>query len=156
MKAAIAQHLNVDESAITRIEEWAHVLFAVVKGLGARFVSKKVVEKKMKPSVESVGSRWTKNGVDRIYFQPRFVADLMDLSNSQARKIASDKFYFDVEDGKFYSNSANSHVRGWAQTLLESYSLPVVEAAKPFPNAMMTSTGHWVTPEQWDEIEGEM
>ena len=41
--AAIARHLNVVESAITRCEEWAKVLFVVVKGLGARFVSKKVV-----------------------------------------------------------------------------------------------------------------
>jgi dissimilatory sulfite reductase (desulfoviridin) alpha/beta subunit len=44
MNAAIAQHLNVAESAIIRVEEWANVLFAVVKGIGARFVSKKVVK----------------------------------------------------------------------------------------------------------------
>jgi len=44
MNAAIAQHLNVAESAIVRIEEWAHVLFVVCKKLGARFVSKKVVK----------------------------------------------------------------------------------------------------------------
>jgi len=43
MNAQIAQHLNVAESAITRVEEWVNVLFVVVKGLGARFVSKKVV-----------------------------------------------------------------------------------------------------------------
>ena len=42
MQAQIANHLNVVESAIVRVEEWAHVLFVVVKGLGARFVSKKV------------------------------------------------------------------------------------------------------------------
>lgn len=46
--AAIATKLNVLESAIVRIEEWAHVLFVVAKGVGARFVSKKIgVEKKM-------------------------------------------------------------------------------------------------------------
>ena len=39
----IATHLNVLESAITKTEEWANVLFVVVKGLGARFVSKKVM-----------------------------------------------------------------------------------------------------------------
>jgi len=44
MNSAIATKLNVLESAIVRIEEWAHVLFVVVKGLGARFVSKKVVK----------------------------------------------------------------------------------------------------------------
>jgi len=42
MNTAIAQHLNIAESAITRVEEWASVLFVVVRGLGARFVSKKV------------------------------------------------------------------------------------------------------------------
>jgi hypothetical protein len=44
MNTAIAQHLNVAESAIIRVEEWANVLFAVVKGIGARFVSKKVIK----------------------------------------------------------------------------------------------------------------
>jgi hypothetical protein len=42
---AVANKLNVIESAITRVEEWAHVLFVVVKGLGARFVSKRVIRK---------------------------------------------------------------------------------------------------------------
>lgn len=45
--AAIATKLNVLESAIVRIEEWANVLFVVAKGVGARFVSKKVGVEKM-------------------------------------------------------------------------------------------------------------
>jgi len=45
--AAVAQHLNVVESAIIKIEEWNNVLFVVVKSLGARFVSKKITEKKV-------------------------------------------------------------------------------------------------------------
>lgn len=44
MQAAIAQHLNVSESAILKIEEWKNVLFAVVRGLGGRFISKKVTQ----------------------------------------------------------------------------------------------------------------
>lgn len=43
MNAAIAKHLNIAESAIVRVEEWAHVVFVVIRGIGARFVSKKVV-----------------------------------------------------------------------------------------------------------------
>ena len=43
--AAVAKHFNVTESAVVRCEEWAHVLFCVVRGIGARFVSKKVVGK---------------------------------------------------------------------------------------------------------------
>jgi hypothetical protein len=39
----IAKHLQVNHWQITRVEEWAKVLFAVVKGLGSRFVSKKVI-----------------------------------------------------------------------------------------------------------------
>ena len=39
----IAKHLNVSHWAITKVEEWSKVLFAVVKGIGGRFVSKKVV-----------------------------------------------------------------------------------------------------------------
>jgi hypothetical protein len=39
---AIATHLNVLETAIVKIEEWANVIFVVAKGVGARFVSKKV------------------------------------------------------------------------------------------------------------------
>lgn len=38
----IAAKFNVVESAIVRIEEWASVMFCVVKGIGARFVSKKL------------------------------------------------------------------------------------------------------------------
>lgn len=40
----IAQHLQVNPNQIIRIEEWANCYFVVVKGLGGRFVSKKVVE----------------------------------------------------------------------------------------------------------------
>jgi len=45
MNAQIAQHLNVAESAIIRVEEWASVLFVVCRKIGARFVSKKIVKK---------------------------------------------------------------------------------------------------------------
>jgi len=44
---AIANHLNVAESAIVEVQEWARVLWVRVKGLGARFVSKKIGANKM-------------------------------------------------------------------------------------------------------------
>ena len=44
MNAAIAQHLNVAQTAILEIQEWASVLWVRVQGLGARFVSKKVIK----------------------------------------------------------------------------------------------------------------
>ncbi|HEY9598398.1 MAG TPA: hypothetical protein V6D33_12070 [Cyanophyceae cyanobacterium] len=43
MILAIAQHLQVSPNQIIKIEEWANCYFVVIKGLGARFVSKKVV-----------------------------------------------------------------------------------------------------------------
>lgn len=39
----IAQHLQVSPNQIIRIEKWENCYFVVVKGLGGRFVSKKVV-----------------------------------------------------------------------------------------------------------------
>lgn len=46
MNAAIqiAKHLNVSHWQVVRTEEWARVWFTVIKGIGARFVSKKVVK----------------------------------------------------------------------------------------------------------------
>jgi hypothetical protein len=45
LTANIAAKYNVAEAAITEIREWAHVYFAVIKGIGARFVSKKLAPK---------------------------------------------------------------------------------------------------------------
>lgn len=45
----IANHLKVSTTQIKRHEEWATIWFVVVQGLGARFVSKKVV---MEPTTE--------------------------------------------------------------------------------------------------------
>lgn len=44
-QAAIANHLQVSPNQITKIEEWTNCYFVVAKGLGGRFVSKKVVAK---------------------------------------------------------------------------------------------------------------
>jgi hypothetical protein len=75
---AIATKLNVLESAIVRIEEWTWVMFVVVKGLGARFVSKKVVAAvKMETKLDRAdkivkelgyGKTWTGGNVVRVYF----------------------------------------------------------------------------------------
>jgi hypothetical protein len=42
--AQIATSLNVSPNQIKRAEEWKNVLFVVVQGKGARFVSKKVLK----------------------------------------------------------------------------------------------------------------
>lgn len=46
---AIAKHFKVNHWQVTRVEEWAKAFFAVVKELGARFVSKKVA--KVEPQI---------------------------------------------------------------------------------------------------------
>jgi hypothetical protein len=103
---AIANHLNVAEAAITEVQEWARVLWVRVKGLGARFVSKKVVEmdegKTVAEKLEEIGgSRWTKGDHDRVYFHGSVVAKLLNLSNNKARQINAAKFYYDLNAGQF-------------------------------------------------------
>lgn len=111
MNAAIATKLNVLESAIIRIEEWANVMFVVVRGLGGRFVSKKVVvqmtEKKIttQSAIAAGGSYWAKGDRERVYFE---LESLVEMTNSQKRKHAGTKIYFDCTDGKIYSDRLGS------------------------------------------------
>ena len=63
MNSLIAAKLNVLETAIVRIEEWTHVLFVVVKGLGARFVSKKIVEVKKMTSADCMTKKYSVNEI---------------------------------------------------------------------------------------------
>ncbi len=46
MILAVCQHLNISPKKIKRLEEWPNVIFAVIQGLGGRFISKKVVQVK--------------------------------------------------------------------------------------------------------------
>jgi hypothetical protein len=157
--AAVATHLNVIESAIVRAEEWATVLFVVVKGLGARFVSKKVIPAAPRPltaeQLEAVGgNRWTKGNMDRIYFE---ISEFAELSNSKARKLSGAKLFFDLVSGEF--NSTATVCKDEIQDAIyeiksQARKIAVQTAVKNFRNMMQTSTGEWVTPDQWDEIEG--
>lgn len=81
---AIAKHLKVNHWQITRVEKWPTVFFAVVKGLGARFVSKKVAKVNITKSPESLAGLlldagfqkanvWKKHGMTRIYTQSGFI-----------------------------------------------------------------------------------
>jgi hypothetical protein len=97
--AAIAKHLNVAESAIVRVEEWATVLFAVVKGIGARFVSKKVVEDKVMEVVETALGTAV-----RIAKRQN---ELMDLWNRHGDESAMDEYHglTEAHDAAFRSLS---------------------------------------------------
>ena len=159
----IAKVLNVSPNQIKSAREMAWVYCVVVVGSRATFVSKKkveavVVEKVLSLSLmESIGNRWQKSGMDRIYFD---AASLVPgLSNSQKRKIAGGKLYFDLDDNGFYDSISDSSIAKRAIAVIRE-RCSVVDSgeatSKPFANAMMTSTGEWVSPEEWDEIEGSM
>lgn len=94
--AAIATKLNVLESAIVRVEEWFSVMFVVVKGLGARFVSKKIKMEKTEsktvrmtlPSITASGGRrgWfklvtsvDKSKTNRYAFEGEFLKSEVEI-----------------------------------------------------------------------------
>lgn len=155
----IAEALNVSPNQIKSVREMAWVYCVVVFGKRATFVSKKkleavTVEKTLSVSMmESVGNRWQKNGMDRIYFD---VAALVpDLSNSKKRKVAGGKLYFDLNTNGFFDSINDSAIVKTAIAQVRE-CCSVAKAATPAANAMMTSTGEWVSPDEWDEIEGNM
>lgn len=81
MNAQVAQHLNVAESAILEIQEWARVLWVRVRGIGARFVSKKVVK------------------VDKIQEKRQQMAT--KLQKMAAKLEASDFWIFEEDESRF-------------------------------------------------------
>lgn len=158
MNAQIAQHLNIAESAIVRVEEWATVIFAVIKGVGGRFISKKVV-KKMEITVEKLeaigGNRWQKNGMDRVYFS---IEKYVELSNSKSRKLGGAKLYYCNEDSAFYHTATvcKDEVRSVISEIKRRLEDVQVSTQKSRVGMMMTSLGEWISAEDWDDIEGAM
>lgn len=93
MQSAIAQHLNVTESAILEVQEWARVLWVRVRGIGARFVSKKVVK--------TMSSLINRSASEK---QANYAQSILDRVNSQIEKMiakleGSDFFLFEPEPG---------------------------------------------------------
>jgi hypothetical protein len=106
---AIAQHLNIASQAILEVQEWAQVYWVRFQG-GCRFVSKKLIK------MEEIGNRWKKGEYDRIYFQPSVIAKSLKLSNSKARQINSNKFYYDIKTGRFQCAISGSGTHGVTDT----------------------------------------
>jgi hypothetical protein len=61
--ANIAAKFNVLEAAVIRVEEWANVMFCVVKGIGARFVSKKLKVEEIKMETIETEKRTSASGM---------------------------------------------------------------------------------------------
>jgi hypothetical protein len=83
--AAIASRLNVAASAIVEVQEWARVLWVRIKGVGARFVSKKVVEDKVMEVVETA--------LETAVRIAKRQNELMDLWNRNGDESAMDKYH---------------------------------------------------------------
>ena len=152
MNAAIAQHLNVAESAIVRVEEWASVMFAVIKGIGARFVSKKITEvKPMDMIVEAQCSDgdWVKADLSRYSQQ------ILDREDVIAPRYNRQPMTNQAEIASYLlaGNEIN-----WGSDWYATIRAPKAKKELIFTEApkMQTSTGEWVTPDEWDEIEGAM
>lgn len=131
MNTAIAQHLNVTESAIIRVEEWANVIFAVVRGLGARFVSKKVVKMEKQNWIKTTkslpvlsGSEKQVKWADAIRLETLYViqnqfknklVDFYGISEDIASAITEEiaSFTKTVNDSKFFINN-RTHILSWS------------------------------------------
>jgi hypothetical protein len=115
--AAIANHLQIAADLITEIQEWASVLWVRIMGRRPRFVSKKVTEEKMttiEESLERIGRRWQKNGMDRIYFSDLHEYVGLELTFYGSGNVSSAKL-----NGTSISNSEG---RKLAASLNDSYS----------------------------------
>ena len=162
--AVIARHLNVVESAITRCEEWAKVLFVVVKGLGARFVSKKIMtEESFYVKESSTGVEYSKDGV---VFQSgdycQVVLSTENIRHAIARfssaghsQIALDAGGEVIETSEGWYGGAKKTVKV-SLALLEAFCKQFAPAEDDHTGMMQTSTGQWVMADDWDAIEGGM
>lgn len=154
MNAQIAQHLNIAESAIVRIEEWAKVLFVVCKKIGARFVSKKVVTMNIpQPTVNRYGHNvWELDGakVEQMSdgFCPTFWADgyYALIPEIQHKRIESLEVALQLalEARKAFENRAPKAV------ITEKQKNRAFAIAS---GMVQTSTGEWVDESDWLEAQ---
>jgi hypothetical protein len=93
--AAIANHLNVAASAIVEIQEWARVLWVRIKGVGARFVSKKVVEVKPVFDLEAEIERREKGAAENYERAMAMQSEILDSLPQWAAASVQDDILFD-------------------------------------------------------------
>lgn len=102
--AAIANHLNVAAEAITEVQEWARVLWVRIKGVGARFVSKKVVEVKPVVDLEAELDRLEKEAEKNHQRAMAMQSQILDALSLEAAGYVQDHILFsaavDVLEGR--------------------------------------------------------
>ncbi|HEY9640140.1 MAG TPA: hypothetical protein V6C57_06630 [Coleofasciculaceae cyanobacterium] len=122
MNAQIASFLQIQESAIIRVEEWAKVLFVVVAGKGGRFVSKRIINevKVVKPltwTLEATtrrqeGKKWIARicGQDAKY---TFDRQFINAASIEWGKQGMRKAVFEIDAPGYYHDSDGDYFKVW-------------------------------------------
>lgn len=111
MKAQIAQFLNVQESQILEIKEWAFVFWVKISGRRPTFVSKKVVK------------------VDR----KQLLNQLLEEFNS---KLSDDQFDCDVNTGMPLTSGGSYKQNNWAAKIRYESVSWWTQVAEEFPELL--------------------
>lgn len=120
---AIANHLQVSESDVLRVENWFSVLFVVVKGKGGRFVSERVIAglaepQTIKPVVwvmRGESRRWqlSKKWVARVTGRdPKYVLARQFLTGrvTEWGRHGVVEVQFDLDSPGYYHTSMGSYL----------------------------------------------
>jgi hypothetical protein len=120
--AQIATALNVSPNQIKRAEEWKNVLFVVVQGKGARFVSKKVIIKM--DVLTQVESNNFASSYSEVYEWLKSNANPIGWTSSFVVAIDDRKFTVKNVDGRWFSTESkpktSSDFKGMMKTGEES------------------------------------
>lgn len=116
MNTAIANHLNVIEEAILEVRIWAQVLWVRVRGLGCRFVSKKVVKTMEETKLERAqkvvnhlgfGKIWQGGNVVRVYFSEKSGYIQIGKNSLDCSKMKHTPAYISLRDANLIDYSNN-------------------------------------------------
>lgn len=125
IKVQIADFLNIPSNAILRCEEWEYIYFVVIAGRGGRFVSKRVVVKKL-ASLTPVswtlraavrrqeGKKWVARicGLHPTYtFQRQFVSPVDIEWGRSGMKVAR----FEIGAPGYYQDSDRDYFKVWQE-----------------------------------------
>jgi hypothetical protein len=168
---AIATHLNILDSAIIEIQEWASVLWVKFVG-GVRFVSKKIGTAKMSLNNEFTQSL---NGYGHRVWQHESGAQVEEMAegefcptryNGQTQCLIAGVGHKRIDDlgqammiaveAQVVLNKEVQLAADQEKATAEKRAARQSQAFAATQGMMQTSTGQWVTADEWDDIEGAM
>lgn len=160
---AIAQHLNILDSAIIEVQEWASVIWVKFVG-GCRFVSKKINEAKKMSKLTIIDGKGFgativhEDGHSEYYSQ--LSGDLYIVGTVLGNYYDYQHCLIALDAGGEVIDSSTSK---WGETRLHKVSVDsdklieycqkLEKARNPRAGMMQTSTGEWVMADDWDRIE---